>query len=245
MSGGIMFHESTTDFAAAMDRHIAEHRAAVERERMFALVVGIARRIAALAVWPYDPRRVLGWTRRRWTRARRAWNRERRRFPPRTLVAICAEIDREMTLAILRAAHEEDTMDYRVKRARLIEERIDAKPLASSLPYAMIWPPPVPGESYRDRSVLRRVTRAAVRGLDALALVDEASAADVVAPVRAALAEIGLAAGCHVGRTAMTPTETVEWYAGQVVQTVDARAWHAVNALVNTLEKFCPPKEER
>lgn len=151
----------------------------------------------------------------------------------------------QAALVALRAAHEEDTMDYRVKRARLIEEAIAVRVRVESTPIDMIWPPPVPGESYRDRSVLRRVTRAAVRGLDALALVDEASAADVVAPVRAALAEIGLAPNCHVGRTDMTPAETVEWYAGQVVQTVDARAWHAVNAIVNTLEKFCPPKGER
>lgn len=146
----------------------------------------------------------------------------------------------QAALVALRAEHETDTMDYLVKRARLIEEAS-----AASAAHNMIFPPAFPADSYRDRSVLRRVTRVAVRGLDALALVDEASAAEVVAPVRAALAEIGLAPNCHVGRTAMTPTETVEWYAGQVVQTVDARAWHAVNAIVNTLEKFCPPKEER
>lgn len=103
MSDTIAINVSAQDtpegFAAAYERFHMEHAAAVERERALSAVYAMANAIAWLAV--LGPRLYLGWTRRRWVRARRAWNRERRRFPPRTLVAMHAEIDREMALAIL------------------------------------------------------------------------------------------------------------------------------------------------
>lgn len=63
-------------FAETLVRFHAEHAIAVERERALSAVYSMANAIAWLAV--LEPRRYLGWTRRRWVRARRAWNRERR-----------------------------------------------------------------------------------------------------------------------------------------------------------------------
>lgn len=63
---------------------------------------------------------------------------------------------------------------------------------------------------------------------------------DTVAPVRAALAERGLAPMCHVGCGELTPDEIVEWYAGQLLAIVDAEAWHAVNTLINVVDRFAP-----
>jgi len=84
---------------------------------------------------------------------------------------------------------------------------------------------------------LRRVTRDAIETLDRAGPSD---APRIVQPVREALAERGLAPGCHVGRTGMTDEQIVEWYAGQLVDTVDKEAWYAINSVINTADKFCP-----
>lgn len=85
---------------------------------------------------------------------------------------------------------------------------------------------------------LRKLTRIVVTNLDQNG--NEHNAARIVEPLRGALAASGLAPGCHVGRTEWTPEQRVEWYAGQVVYTVDERAWFAINSIVNCLDKFCP-----
>lgn len=50
--------------------------------------VAVARYIADMAHWPpLTPWAALGWTRRRWVRARKRWNAERRRWPIVVVVA--------------------------------------------------------------------------------------------------------------------------------------------------------------
>jgi hypothetical protein len=58
--------------------------------------------------------------------------------------------------------------------------------------------------------------------------------------VRAALAARGLAANCHVGRRGLTPDETVEWYAGQLLDIVDSKSWFTMNSFINSLDRFVP-----
>jgi hypothetical protein len=61
--------------------------------------------------------------------------------------------------------------------------------------------------------------------------------------VHAALAERGLAKNCHLdhpNHAAMTEDETIEWYAGQLLDIVDAKGWFAMNSFINCLDKFCP-----
>jgi hypothetical protein len=44
----------------------------------------------------------------------------------------------------------------------------------------------------------------------------------------------------HVGRKDLSPEETVEWYAGQILDIVDTEKWFAVNSLINCVDKFAP-----
>lgn len=74
----------------------------------------------------------------------------------------------------------------------------------------------------------------------------ESNAKVIMEPVRAALAERGLAPGCHVREgadgPALTAEQAVEWYAGQGVSLVDNEAWFAINSWLNCLDKFAPEK---
>jgi len=90
---------------------------------------------------------------------------------------------------------------------------------------------------------LRTTVRACV---DALERGGEHTARRCVEPIRVALAERGLAPGCHAGRKDLAdkPEETLEWYAGQVLHVIDSESWVAVNAIINCLDKFCPEKVE-
>lgn len=65
-----------SDFTEAFDRFNAETQAAIEREATIRMVESVASCIAWLARVP--PHRALGWTRRRWVRARKLWNAQRR-----------------------------------------------------------------------------------------------------------------------------------------------------------------------
>lgn len=61
------------------------------------------------------------------------------------------------------------------------------------------------------------------------------SVAELVKPLREAVSP-----NVHVGRTDLTPEETVEWYAGQLLDIVDQRMWFAMNSLLNCVDKFVP-----
>lgn len=43
---------------------------------------------------------------------------------------------------------------------------------------------------------------------------------------------------CHVGASICTRRQTLEWYAGQILDIIDNRSWFAVNSLVNCCKKF-------
>lgn len=85
---------------------------------------------------------------------------------------------------------------------------------------------------------LRTLTR------DTILVIDKGGPAVVeasVVPVRLALAERGRASGCHVGLgRELTPDETVEWYAGQLLEIVDKKAWFAMNTLSNLRDYLGP-----
>lgn len=85
---------------------------------------------------------------------------------------------------------------------------------------------------------LRTLTR------DTILAIDKGGPSEVeasVAPVRLALSKRGLAPGCHVGLgRELTPDETVEWYAGQLLNIVNKEAWFAMNTLINLRDQFCP-----
>lgn len=106
MSDGITvdFHETQADFVRAMERHAQEHATAVERERAVETIAAIANAIAWLAV--ADLRHLLGWTRRRWTRERRAWNHERR--SPAKFVVVLQPFSADQRASILAQIRESE-----------------------------------------------------------------------------------------------------------------------------------------
>ena len=84
---------------------------------------------------------------------------------------------------------------------------------------------------------LTSVVREAVRRLDQ---AGTETAGSIVAPVRAALAARGLGPCCNEGQGPFTAEQTVEWYAGQLLDIVDNQHWFAMNSIVNTVDKFAP-----
>lgn len=56
-----------------------------------------------------------------------------------------------------------------------------------------------------------------------------------------ALRDAGAVQGIHVGRSDLNADETVEWYAGFIVDVLsDESKWFAVNSIINCLDKLCP-----
>lgn len=85
---------------------------------------------------------------------------------------------------------------------------------------------------------LRTLTRAAAGRIEDMG-PDGIEAA--VEAVRSALASRGLLPGCHVGLDReLTPDEQIEWYAGQLLDIVDTKAWSSMNTFLNLANKFCP-----
>ena len=59
------------------------------------------------------------------------------------------------------------------------------------------------------------------------------------------LASIGAVRNVHLdtaGNRTLTEDETVDWYAGQIVDVLESEAYFAVNSLINCLDKFVPEK---
>jgi len=83
-----------------------------------------------------------------------------------------------------------------------------------------------------ERIPLRSVVRTVIAQLE---VVGPGEAPAIVAPLREYVTP-----GVNVGKTNMGPDEIVEWYAGQILEIIDDKAWHAVNSLINCLDKFCP-----
>jgi hypothetical protein len=68
----------------------------------------------------------------------------------------------------------------------------------------------------------------------------ERVASSALEPMRTALAERGQKPNCHVGKKNLTEEEELEWYAGQGLDIIDSKAWHAVNSWINCKDKFAP-----
>lgn len=51
------------------------------------------------------------------------------------------------------------------------------------------------------------------------------------------LRDVGLTANLHM-RSNLSAREILEWYAGQIIETVNVEAWFAMNSIINCCEKF-------
>ena len=76
---------------------------------------------------------------------------------------------------------------------------------------------------------------------DIVEALDVASMADVkriIEPLRSVVTP-----GCYVTdkpSPPLTPRQTLEWYAGQILEIADAGAWFCVNSWLNCRDKFAP-----
>jgi hypothetical protein len=50
----------------------------------------------------------------------------------------------------------------------------------------------------------------------------------------------GAVRNIHLGKKSFTTDETVEWYAGQILDVLEERQLFAVNSLINCVDKFAP-----
>lgn len=82
---------------------------------------------------------------------------------------------------------------------------------------------------------LARVTRQVVSQLET---TGPGSARAIVEPLRGFVRP-----GVHEG-TKPTGDAVVEWYAGQLLQIVDAESWFAMNSLLNCVDRFVPAESE-
>lgn len=52
--------------------------------------------------------------------------------------------------------------------------------------------------------------------------------------------EIGAVPGIHVGKSGMTQFEIVQWYAGQVMDAINAKAWEVMGQILNAIDLYVP-----
>lgn len=66
-------------------------------------------------------------------------------------------------------------------------------------------------------------------------------------PLLRRLRAAGVVRNMHVGAKNLDARGQLEWYAGQILDVIESRAWFAVNSLVNVCDKFAPAtgKESR
>lgn len=62
----------------------------------------------------------------------------------------------------------------------------------------------------------------------------------VIESVKNKLTAAGAVRNIHVGKKDFTSDETVEWYAGQILDILENESWFAVNSLINCVDKFAP-----
>jgi hypothetical protein len=63
---------------------------------------------------------------------------------------------------------------------------------------------------------------------------------EVVSIVIQRLKNAGAINNIHVGNSDLDSDQTVEWYAGQILEVLEKEQWFAVNSIINCLDKFCP-----
>lgn len=85
---------------------------------------------------------------------------------------------------------------------------------------------------------LRSEVRACIQKLE---FSDENCIPEIITRLRKA----GAVTNIHLGKnTPFTDDETVEWYAGQILDVLENNTLLAVNSLINCLDKFCPEVAE-
>ena len=80
---------------------------------------------------------------------------------------------------------------------------------------------------------LRSVVRDCINELDEGGM-------SAVENVKSKLTAAGAVRNIHVGKKDFTSDETVEWYAGQILDILENQSWFAVNSLINCVDKFAP-----
>jgi hypothetical protein len=53
------------------------------------------------------------------------------------------------------------------------------------------------------------------------------------------LKNAGLTSGLHM-RKGLNARETLEWYAGQIIDVIDTESWFAVNSIIQCVDEFAP-----
>lgn len=85
---------------------------------------------------------------------------------------------------------------------------------------------------------LRSEVRACIKKLE---FSDENCFPEIITRLRKA----GAVKNIHLGKkTQFTDDESVEWYAGQILDIIESKQLFAVNSLINCLDEFCPEVPE-
>ena len=74
--------------------------------------------------------------------------------------------------------------------------------------------------------------------------IEEMTAASNFGPWLTRLKDAGIVSGMHVGGKNLGPRATLEWYAGQIIEVIQSKAWFAVNSLIGCVDKFAPVDQE-
>lgn len=85
---------------------------------------------------------------------------------------------------------------------------------------------------------LHSAIRRAIKALDSCTIGDM----NGVDTAHQILKDANVQVNIHLGRNDLSdqPVETMEWYAGQILDVIENKAWFAVNSIINCVDKFCP-----
>lgn len=90
---------------------------------------------------------------------------------------------------------------------------------------------------------LRSVVRECIADLDSCKITDPAGRmGNVIEGVITKLKDAGAVRNIHVGKKEFSSDETVEWYAGQILDILENKNYFAVNSLINCVDVFAPEK---
>ena len=89
-------------------------------------------------------------------------------------------------------------------------------------------------------SELKKATWAVIKALDSFTLTTPLEKSeDVVAHLRTLVQP-----GVHVGNKNIEGEQIIEWYAGQILDIIDNKAWFAMNSIINCANKFLGPEDK-
>jgi len=83
---------------------------------------------------------------------------------------------------------------------------------------------------------LRTVVRECITDLNSCSTGHEVKIGKVIVKLKTA----GAIRNIHVGKKDFTPEETLEWYAGQILDVLESGELHCVNSIANAVDSFIP-----